>query len=104
MQLAPLDLSSTARWTQDGAFPDRDGNAVRAYDDVVLLEPTLPENDGTAAYIVPEGTVGTVLFHCADAEGVLQLELYWRPGAFVIGYANPTHVRLHQTNEQKHPR
>lgn len=98
-----LDLSSTARWTQTGAFPDADGTPVRAYDDVSMLRSTLPENDPSSAYVVPAGTVGTVLFHCGDAEGVVQLELYWPQGAFVFGYARPRDVRLHQTFEQKYP-
>lgn len=99
-----LDLSSTSRWTQSGAFPDANGAPVRAYDDVRLLKSTLPENDPAAAYVIPAGTVGTVLFHCADATGVLQLELYWPEGSFIFGYARPSDVRLHQTSEQKYPR
>jgi len=103
MQAEVLDLGSTARWTQDGAFPDVDGKLVRAYDDVTVLVPTLLENDPGGAYVVPAGTVGTVLFHCGDAEGVVQLELYWPEGSFVFGYARPRDVRLHQTSEQKYP-
>jgi len=99
-----LDLSSTERWTQTGAFPDADGVAVRAYDDVAILKPALLENDPASAHVVPAGTIGTVLFHCGDATGVLQLELYWPEGSFVFGYARPQDVRLHQTSEQKYPR
>ena len=92
------------RWRQDGAFPDAEGAAVRAYDDVVLLKPALPENDFSAAYIIPAGTTATVLFHGGDAETPIQLEADWPENSFCIAYALPADVQLHQTNEQKHAR
>ena len=101
---ASIDYSDTARWTQDGDFPDVDGARVRAYDDVVLLSETLSEDD--FGIKVPAGTVGTVLFHCGDETGLIQLEVYPEPSrpGIDIGYTRPSQVRLHQTNEQKYPR
>ena len=101
---AAIDYSDAERWTQDGGFTDVDGTRVRAYDDVLLLSETLSEDD--FGIKVPAGTIGTVLFHCGDDTGLLQLEVYpepTRPGVD-IGYARPSQVRLHQTHEQKHPR
>ena len=101
---AAIDYSDAERWTQDGDFPDVDGTRVRAYDDVVLLSETLSEDN--FGIRVPAGTVGTVLFHCGDADGLLQLEVYPEPirSGVDIGYARPSQVRLHQTNEKKYPR
>lgn len=99
-----FDLSDSSMWTQDGTFPDADGAAVRAYDDVVLLEATLPENDPAAAYVVPAGTIGTVLFHGGASTCPLELEMDWSEQACVIAYAMPSAVRLYQTSEQKYPR
>ena len=100
----PIDYSDADRWTQDGTFPDVDGTPVRAYDDVILLEEILSDDDFGSQ--VPARTIGTVLFHCADAVGLLQLEVYPVPerDGVDIGYARPRQVRLHQTNEQKYPR
>ncbi|GEM_PF-1795505 len=98
-----LDVEA-ANWTQDGAFQDADGKAVRAYDDVVLLRAIAPENDPQAAYDVPVGTTGTVLFFSERPDGVAQLELYWRPEAVVLGYEDQRYLRLHMTNEEKYPR
>jgi hypothetical protein len=99
--LASFNLKDVEGWTQEGLFLDADGNQVGAYDDVVLLEPTLPENDPAAAYIAPAGTVGTVLFHCGVGDGLLELELSWTPVSTVIGYAKPSTVRLYRMAEEK---
>ena len=101
---AAIDYSDAERWTQDGDFPDVDGTRVRAYDDVILLRETLSE-DGFGIK-VPAGTIATVLFHCGDGAGLLQLEVYPEPerSGVDIGYARPSQVRLHQTNEQKYAR
>ena len=77
---------------------------MRACDDVVLLRETLSDDDFGSR--VQAGTIGTVIFHCGDATGLLQLEVYPQPerAGVEIGYAHPMDVRLHQTNEQKYPR
>jgi len=100
---AKIDYGDASRWTQDGAFPDADGTPVRAYDDIVLLSETSSEDDFGSR--VPAGTFGTVLFHCGDSTGLLQLEVY-PPGVaeVVISYSRPSHVRLQIRNEDKHPR
>jgi len=85
-------------------FPDAEGAAVRAYDDVVLLRPTLPDNDANADYVIPAGTIATVLFHGGDAETPLQLEADWPKDGFCIAYSLPSDVKLHTTNEEKYPR
>ena len=105
-QIAPIfDVSEQALfWTQDGTFRGADGVAVRAYDDVVLLRDIKPENDPSAADVVPAGTTGTVLFFSTRSDGVAQLELSWRPRQVVIGYEDQRFLRLHMTNEQKYAR
>ena len=99
-----LDVEATS-WTQDGTFCGADSRPVRAYDDVVLLRDIKPENDPASPYVVPAGTTGTVLFFSERVDGVAQIELDWLPDqAIVLGYEDQRFLRLHMTNEEKHPR
>lgn len=91
-------------WRQDGTFLDIDGSSVRAYDDVLLLDEIAIEGDVEGAFVIPAGTVATVLFFQAEADGVAELECYWPENGFSFGFACTNRLRLHMANEQKYPR
>lgn len=90
-------------WTQSGTFLDAEGNAVRCYDDVALLEATGSEPDGNGSVIkLPVGTSGTVLFYSTGEPCWLELE-YETTGA-VFGIVQATKTKLHLRNEEKYSR
>jgi hypothetical protein len=104
---APVfDVKEHARsWKQEGAFDGADGRPVRAYDDVVLLRDVLPENDPNADFLARAGAIGTVLFFSNRPDGVAQIELDNAPwNAVVLAYEDQRFLKLHMTNEEKHPR
>jgi len=90
-------------WTQEGTFADGDGNHVRCYDDVALLEAADSEPDGKGVVItLPEGATGTVLFFTIGDPCWLELE-YETPG-MVFGVVEASKTKLHLRNEEKYPR
>jgi hypothetical protein len=92
---------------QEGSFSGADGRAVRAYDDVVLLRDVMAENDTTAHYLACAGATGTILFFSRQTDGVALLELNFPPPSqkpIVCVYEDQRFLKLHMTNEEKHPR
>jgi len=92
-------------WTQEGTFVSADGVAVRAHDDVFLLEPVAVRDQGIGGPWdqVPGGSQATVLFFTTDDPIELDLECYIESG-FCFAHTTANNVRFAMRNEEKYPR
>ncbi|ALG59967.1 hypothetical protein ABC955_01965 [Citromicrobium bathyomarinum] len=90
-------------WTQDGTFKDANGDDVRCYDVVALLEAAASEPDpaGSVA-MLPAGTSGTVLFYKTGQPCWLELE--YETDRRIFGIVEATKTKLHLRSEEKYPR
>jgi hypothetical protein len=92
-------------WAQEGTFIASDGVAVRAYDDVFLIEPVAVRGQGIGGpwETVPGGSQATVLFFTSNPPVELDLECYVEDG-FCFAHTTAANVRFAIRNEEKHPR
>ena len=98
-----ITIDEPRKWAQESTFADAEGTAVRAYDDIVLLEDWGSEPDANGSIIpLPAGTTGTVLMYTEDAPCMLHVE--WEVPGMVLGFVEAAKTKLYMRNEEKYPR
>jgi hypothetical protein len=102
MTHSPEQRADGQVWTTDGVFAGADGRAI-GYCDDVLLTRAIAVRDGVRTTVseVPEGTICTVMFWTEGPNVLADLECYIGEDAFAFGYEEGTHLKLHQSAEEK---
>ena len=90
-------------WSQDGTFFDKNGRAVRAYDDVrILVDAEAQQLGHSPTLVLPAGTTGTVLFYSTGDPCYLDVE-FEVPG-MAVGVVKASDVEYFLSSEAKYPR
>ena len=97
-----MSIDQSRNWLTDWHFRDRNGESVKAYDDVILHADAPSVSPGTVAVeTIPAGTIGTVIFVTEDEPVWLSLECDVEGGIAFAENVPATEVTLHRSTEEK---